>query len=359
MNHSDVLKQNALPLPIPRSHLQTAQKFAKEQPNPKIAQRVYFNTLAVLAVNNYLQLMDVETRLEESDSWNPVVRMCADTADLIVQGLGRLECRSLSKTTSDRKSEQPLFVIPPEVCSDRIGYLAVEIDEDEKEALLLGFTPTPGTGEIYIQNLRSLDDFLDHLDDLAQPKVHLRQWFANVVEAGWQEVELLLGTSLEPPERDGGVAQKVKNALDTGVRGIETLLGNPNAQQLQFRGSSRSPQEGLFNQLLPEAEVMRAKLLDLGMQLKNQTVTLLVAINPEPDDKVNICVQVHPAGSQKYLPPRLTLALLQADSQVLQSVESRSQDLCIQLRPFTVWPGTDFKLRVAWDGVGIAETFAV
>lgn len=354
MNHPDVLHQNALPLPIARSHFQTAEEFARSQPNSPAADRVYLNTLAVLAVSDYLQLIDKETCLENSDSWNPVVRMSADVADLMVPGLGRLECRPLRPASTDSNGKKPLCAIPPEVCSERIGYLVVEIDEEAKEAVLLGFAPTAGMGEIYARDLRSLDDFLDHLDDLAQPKVHLRQWFANLVETGWQEVELLLGTSGElAQERQSSVGQSVKNLVEIGLNGLETVLGDRNTEQLAFRGANR------FRKLLPEAEVMRAKLLDLGMQLKNQTIALLVALNPEADEKVRICVQVYPTGSQKYLPPHLTLSLLQADGEVLQSVESRSQDLCIQLRSFTVSPGTDFQLEVAFDGVSIAEAFSV
>lgn len=358
MNYLDALKQNALPLPIARSHFQSAERFAAEQPNPQIAERVYLNTLAVLVASDYLQLMGKETCLQDSDSWNPVVRMCADVADLMVQGLGRLECRPVQFPT-DPHSEQPLCVLPPEVCDERIGYLVVEIDKEGKEALLLGFTPTAGTGEISAQTLRSLDDFLDHLDDLAQPKTHLRQWFANLVETGWQEVELLLPKGLDVPrESNFSLGRNLRNALNTGLGGIDNLLGSSD-KQLQFRGAAGLQGGAGGDRLLPEAEVMRAKLLDLGMQLKSQTVTLLVALKREADEKVKICAQVHPAGSQKYLPPRLILALLQADGEVLQSVESRSQDLCIQLRSFTVLPGTDFKLKVAFDGVSIAETFAV
>ena len=59
--------------------------------------------------------------------------------------------------------------------AERIGYIAVEIDEEQKEARLLGFSPTANAGELVLSELHSLDDFLTHLEYLYESKVDLSQ----------------------------------------------------------------------------------------------------------------------------------------------------------------------------------------
>lgn len=99
--------QFALPLPITQATRRMAQEFANQQPNANKADQVRLNTLAVLVMHDYLQLMEIPTNLTASDSWNPVLRLCADVADLQVAGLGRLECRPVLPSHT-------LCSIPPE-----------------------------------------------------------------------------------------------------------------------------------------------------------------------------------------------------------------------------------------------------
>ncbi|NES86616.1 MAG: DUF1822 family protein, partial [Moorea sp. SIO2B7] len=75
-----------LHLPITEEARQTAQKFAQEQPNYQKAAQVRLNTLAIWVVNDYLKLMGITTNLTAGDSWNRLLRMCADVADLEIIG---------------------------------------------------------------------------------------------------------------------------------------------------------------------------------------------------------------------------------------------------------------------------------
>ena len=80
------IEDYSLPLPITQTADITAQRFSLQQPNPEKAEQVRLNTLAVYAVHNYLQLMGIPTELTAGDSWNPVMRLCTDVADLEVIG---------------------------------------------------------------------------------------------------------------------------------------------------------------------------------------------------------------------------------------------------------------------------------
>ncbi|NEO99743.1 MAG: DUF1822 family protein [Symploca sp. SIO2E9] len=318
-----------LPLPITQMAINTAKKFASGQPTPKKTEQVHLNTLAVCAVNDYLQMLGIPTNLSVSDICNPVVRMCADVADLEINGIGRLECRPVT-------NHQQICYFPPEVHSDRIGYIAVEIDETSGEATLLGFTQTLTLDEFPIKQLKPIEDFIDHYHQLLQlatatvpdlvdsTRVNLSQWFQEVFETSWQAVETLL---------------------------------NPDQTALAF--SFRSPERGaVIEPQLFTADVRRARLIDLGMQLAGNPLALIVELNSATNQKTDITIQVHPTGNQIYLPPLVQLTVLDESDSIFLEAQSRSADNYIQLQ-FSGLPGELFSVRVTLGDANIVEYFAI
>jgi hypothetical protein len=320
----------ALSLPITQTARTTAQQFASEQPTRQKAEQVRLNTLAVHVVNDYLQMMGIPTKdLSTSDSWNPVVRLCADVADLEVTGVGRLECRPL-------KVQQQTCHIPPEVWSDRIGYVAVRIDESSLEATVLGFVQTATSEELPINQLQPIEDLIDRLNqpvslpvaaisaDAGRTMVNLSQWLANVFESGWQTVESLF---------------------------------NPAEPELAFR--FRSADSATLTDIeQPSAGIKRAKLIDLGMQLVGYPVALVVELVAESEERSSILLQVHPTGNQPYLPPFLQLIVLDESTEVFLEAQARSADNYIQLQ-FSGRPREQFSVKVALGDASIIEDFVV
>lgn len=302
-------------VPLSSEAHRLSEQFRRQQSNQKKAKQVYLNTLAVSAVKFYLRCMGIETDWEASLSWNPVMQTLMDVADVEIPNLGKLECRPVLPETQ-------VVHIPPEVWSDRIGYVAVQLDQSLLEATLLGFTKTVSTDELPISQLRSLEDLLEHLIQIRQAKfvkmpVNLSKWLENTFEAGWQSMEALLGTHQE---------------------------------NLAFSLRNTSP--------LSEVSVKRAKLIDLGLRLGSQSVALLIAITPEVEQKVGILVQVHPTGGEPYLPPNLRLGLL-SESGVIQEVQSRTQDNYIQLKRFRGNPRECFNIQVAFGEARVTENFVI
>lgn len=300
-----------VPLGVKAHYL--AQQFCRNQSGAK-AKQVYLNTLAVSAVNFYLQCMGIETDWEGSLSYSPVFVSLMDVADIEIPKLGKLECRPILPQTN-------ILCIPPETWSERIAYLAVRLDSKLEQATLLGFTKTaPESGELPVNQLHSLADLLEHLYQIRQPEqtttgVNLSQWFEHIFTESWQSVEALLTTQ--------------------------------HNLAFSFRSASR----------LGEADVKRAKIIDLGMQLADITVALLVAIAPDVDHKVTILVQLHPTNAD-YLPPDIKLILL-SDGSTLQEVTSRTEDNYIQLKRFRVNPGECFDIQVAFGNVRVTESFTI
>lgn len=288
-----------------------AKHFQRYHSNPQKAKQVYLNTLAVYAVNFYLDCIGIETDWSASFSCNPVMQTILDVADLDIPKLGKLECRPVLP-------EDPVVCIPLEVLSDRIGYVAVRLDPSLREATLLGFSKTvPESGELAIGEWRSLPDLLDVLVPAPAQSIQLSKWFENIFEAGWQSLETLLGI---------------------------------NQENLAFSFRSAST-------LQSEETIKAAKLIDLGVELENQSVALLMAITPTSEQKTIVLVQVHPVA-RKTLPANLKLSLLEA-GKTIKEVESSGKYNYIQLPPFRGNYGESFDIQVSLGEASVTETFEI
>ncbi|MBW4574522.1 MAG: DUF1822 family protein [Aphanothece sp. CMT-3BRIN-NPC111] len=150
-----------LTLPITEADRQKALKFAQQQPTEEKQKQVYSNTLAVLVVHHYLEMLDIASDFKSSYSWNRFTRLVADVADLKitdakVKKLGHVECRPV-------KAGEQFADIPPEVWDERIGYIFVQFDYEYRQGTLLGFLPTVCREQIPITQLQPLANFLEFL----------------------------------------------------------------------------------------------------------------------------------------------------------------------------------------------------
>lgn len=157
MNKTDTF--HTFTSPISTDAIKLAQKLSQQQVTPEKSQQVYLNSLAVWFVKYYLDCIGVETDIKQSDSMNPAQIMLTDVADLVVKNLGKLECRPVFENAQ-------LMYIPPEVQSERIGYLAVQINTLLGKAKILGFLKKVSTDNFPINQLQPLEDLLEYLDHL-------------------------------------------------------------------------------------------------------------------------------------------------------------------------------------------------
>lgn len=304
MHSTKIIEEKSVPLPITQAALRMAQQFASQQPTQEKKEQVYLNTLAVCVVNDYMEIMDIPTDMRASDSWNPAMRLYADVADLNLTELGHLECRPLRSGN--------VCYIPPEVPDDRIGVVVVEINAELQEATLLGFAKTVRSGELSINQLQPVDDLLLHLLHLERKhdSVKLSQWLQNIFEAGWQSLEEILA---------------------------------PTAPLLAFRYTRG---------------VMRAKLVDLGIHLPDQSMALVVTLTPKISVEILIRLQVYPTGEQAYLPNNLTVKVLDEEEAVVMEAHARTANTYITLE-FTAQLGERFSVKLELGDMSFTENFVL
>lgn len=327
--NTNEIENFALSLPITQTARRIAQQFASGQPTPEKTEQVRLNTLAVCVVNDYLQMIGISTDPSVGDSWNPIVRLCADVADLEVTGVGRLECRPIAR-------HQQTCYVPPEVWSDRIGYVVVQVDESSLEATVLGFARTANTETLPIRQLQPIEDLIDYISQPTQSaavasstavrgtRANLSQWLVNAFETGWQTVETLLN----PAEPD----------LAFSFRSAESLV--------------------IADRELENAGTRRAKLVDLAMRLAGCPIALVVEVMPESKEKSIITIQVHPTGNQTYLPPLLQLTVVDEFGLTFLEAQARSADNYIQLQ-FSGLVGEQFSVKIDLGDASFGEDFVI
>lgn len=322
---SDIATISTFTGPISTVVRRLAEKWSRQQATPEKSQQILLNTLSVSFVNFYLESMGFETDLETSDSWNPVQQTLMDVADLLIKNLGKLECRPVL--------ENAQFVyVPPEVQSNRIGYVAVQISESLQSAKLLGFIKEISIDNLPINQLQPLENFLNYLESLelqatkcktqnlglftSQDVVNLKRWFENIFESGWETIESIFVT--EPA--------------------------------WQFR----SAESGFKN------SVERAKLIDFGIKANGSSVGIVVKVSHDKNnfDDLKIMVDLHPTDGQEYLPSSLHVMILDEEEIAVMEAQAKKDNKKIGLE-FNAAVGDNFSVKIALGDISVIENFII
>ncbi|MEL6880632.1 MAG: DUF1822 family protein [Cyanobacteria bacterium J06607_10] len=328
--------QQAITLPITTEFMQAAEQFARRCPFDDKAEQIRQNTLAVCVVNAYFQLLDIPTALAESDSWNPMMQMMANVADLKLPEVGVLSCRVVTQSDS-------ACYIPPEDWHDRAGYIAVSLNEAAQEATLIGFLAVaPQSDYVALAQFEDIEAVIDRVHELRTASAAGR--LAAQAQTGLTQ----LGQWVE-----GVVEGVVEDAIAAGWQAVDTLI-NPVELGFAFRSAATEFAEpSILN------DISRAKLIDLGIQLgQSARVALVVHLMALDDGRTDIVLQLRPLGESPYLAAGLTLTVLDENDAMFMSATSREIDNYIQLR-LSGQSGERFGVSVSSDAAEFYEQFVI
>jgi len=271
-----------------------AEQQRRWQTQPGKAKQVYLNSLALYAVNMYLQCQGFATDLATSDSNQPVLQTLLDIADLDIKNCGKLECRPVLP-------DAEFCHIPVNVWHGRIAYVAVQLNQSLREATLLGFTDSVETEEFPLSQLKPLEALPAHLNQIEQanllaPLVNLNQWLNHVFETGWETLDTLFD------------------------------LSSPDLA-FNFRSSPLLEDNALEK---TTSIVVRGKRLNLNFL---EQVVLLVALRPSATPEIKISVELHPLSGQGYLPQDLQLMVLDETGEpVVQAQAGNTENIQVEFR---------------------------
>lgn len=154
-----------LTVPLELKAHEMARQLAAVQSTVQKGKRVYLNALAVYAVHSYLKWLQIETDLNSSDSFNPAKTALANVADLVIPGIGSLECRPVLP------GETTIF-LPDEVIENRIGYVGVQFSDRLDSVQLLGFAPSLDSSnppkQLAVAELMPIDTLIEQITRLEE-----------------------------------------------------------------------------------------------------------------------------------------------------------------------------------------------
>ncbi|MEM9215884.1 MAG: DUF1822 family protein [Cyanobacteria bacterium P01_F01_bin.150] len=339
----NVCEPLSFPIPLPLSIHATAQLFCQPQWLPQKLRQVYLNTLAVYAVNSYLSYLGADTCLDQGDSWDPLMRELTDAADLVLIHQNqkyRIECRPVLPNAST-------CYVPPEVWTQRIGYVAVRLDDALRYATLLGFLPQVDAMNIPLSQWRSLDMLVQSVFssevnrsnsefvEQVKTRSHLTEWLKGTVEQGWQQLQ-----ELTLPENLLGLNQPVLQFRST----ITPLCSDPASDQSSAQAAMRS--------------TVRGKYLDWQFPTGQQeNLVLVVGVIPAQKQEMNIWVKICPQEASAYLPSQLEVIVLDERDIAVMQAQSRQSEM-IQLK-FGGRIGEKFSIKVSLNESSKVESFII
>ena len=316
-----------------------AKNISKRASHESSQWQIYLNTLALFALEKWLK----ERMPEQSIS----------TSDRLVENTGRLNigefkvCAIATEHLLDELVKLPRDVVEsPELTTH--FYAILEVLEEQEEVIFRGYLNYNQSIDYRDRtNLQPQDDFYQLPLSLFDTEPNHLLFSCRFLEPTSislpVEATMTTATSKEYIQNTTKLSQWLQNIFDETWQTIDSLI-NPEAN-LEY---------GLRN---VDPQVKRAKLINLGMQLGEGNVALLVKIKGEPNGKLAVSIQLHPDGEARHLPPNLKLILLSKAGKVLQEVQSRTQDNYIQLKSFRGEPGKRFQIQVSLGSLSITENF--
>jgi Protein of unknown function (DUF1822) len=306
----------SLPIPVllDKDSHRYAMQFAAEQATPQKGKQVYLNTLAVCGVHQYLKWLSIPSNLSQSDCWHPGMRAIFNVADLVLPNIGKLECRPVLPN-------EQTFIIPPETTDNRIGYVAVRLNEELNRVELLGFIASHQISQppepISITQLQPLDSLLETIHRLSL-SINLSQWLKGIFQPEWQPLEVLLASQ-------GRLFRMANN----------NLVNESN--------------------ITPARVISRGKVISWENDGSLVSLTLIVRMTNKSVEEVDICLQLYPFGEME-LPSGLKIMVLDESNQPCLEAETRQEDNWIQLE-FTCRSEEKFAINIVMGEICITEQF--
>ena len=323
-------------------HFQQARKMSNQVRSEAQQWKTYLNTLGLSAFQEWLrERMPEQPINRETNLIEPICQLKVGEFKLGVIATEHIldEVVHVPQAAIDRPDEAAHF------------YVVLEVAEEQEEAIIRGCLRYDE-----LVNYRSKVNLQLSQDSCYQLPLSLFDAESNHLLFYCRHLEPsaipLPGVSKESvpdsllsvvESSRAKLSQWLEGVFDPGWLSIDALLGSePN-----LAWSTRGIREGAKG----------GKLINLGMELGDQQVVMLVTVKPEDSEKIGIQIQLSPTQGERYLPPNAQLTLYSKSGRKLQSTQSRGQDNYIQLKPFKGKEGIEFSVEVSIGDISVIEDF--
>jgi hypothetical protein len=147
--------------------------------------------------------------------------------------------------------------------------------------------------------------------------------------------------------------REAKSLVEEGVKVLVKVVRTTNNEETRWTAA-----EGLLTIDPKNPASGKRRIKDLGMQLVDHAVALMVSILEKPERKVAVLVRLYPMNHKAYLPSQLQLTILDNKDATFLEAQTREKDNFIQLK-FSGSSGDRFGVKVALGDASIIEDFVI
>jgi hypothetical protein len=320
--------------------------------------QVYLNTLALLGFETWLR-----ERLSDK-----VISL--DTDSIVNAGylkVGKFKfCAIATEHLLDEIAHIPQEVIEnPELAAH--FYLLLEVLEEE-EVIIRGFVTYNQLIEIKsnLELLISEGCYIIPLSFFNTEPNHLLV-YQHYLEASEFGLPIVNNLESEVTQIKAQISENVSQVLSkTTTKLSQWLKGIANEGWQTIDSFSNLKFNVAVRNIKIDTSTKRAKIIDLGIDLGNQKLALLLNIFPQISSdsqkndrnyKIGVLAQLYPMNGKQFLPHNIKLVLLSKSGKIIQEVTSRIQDNYIQLKLFRGEPGKKFSIIISLGNISVEETF--
>jgi hypothetical protein len=195
-----------------------------------------------------------------------------------------------------------------------------------------------------IPSIDTAENLLQRLANSPRPRLEIPfvQWMACLHQSDWRRRLSALRRG-EMPAKVTHLSQWFQDIFESGWATLESRLSDGPTFVLRQTPAIDAP------------TIRRVKAL----RLQDRLLLLMMTVEPTNDGRLEIQVQVRSGDNETLLPVGLIMVLQSSSGEAIQTVQSRSDDLAVQLQRFRCATGTPFLVQVELDEDRLEELFMV
>ena len=230
-------------------------------------------------------------------------------------------------------------------------------------------------------------------DNATRSLINLRRWLQNVsepIEEVWSTVESLLapmqpipvrgqtetqtanwdtiapvirliqtGSSEQIRRQAAGVLGEIGAGYPEAIESLVELIKTAKEEETRWQAALSL---GKIAPHHPWSGIRKGKIVDLGIQLEDCAVALVVASAPKTAQRIGVFLQLRPVGKLDRLPGNLKITVLGESGEIRQEAIARcdsqgqGKDKSLELR-FSPPPGAYFQVQVTLNNITVVENF--
>lgn len=191
------------------------------------------------------------------------------------------------------------------------------------------------------------------LDDIATIRKKIELLNSSTNEDKRKRTAKKLAKNLDSILKNDKNNREAKSLVEEGVKALVKVVRTTNNEETRWTAA-----EALLTIDPKNPASGKRGIKDLGMQLVDHAVALMVSILEKPERKVAVLVRLYPMNHKAYLPSQLQLTILDNKDATFLEAQTREKDNFIQLK-FSGSSGDRFGVKVALGDASITEDFVI